>query len=89
MEKLTQEQKMKDKFVEHLGYLLSEYKINNIDSMEYFVDDLGDEFVRIFYKNKIGTNENYSCDFSDKIINVSLDSLGAIVKDICKQGGLD
>jgi len=70
----------KELFVKELGELFARHNINNITSMEYF-DDLVHNVESTLIRFK-GTNY---C----KSINISLDSLSAIVIDIVKQGGLE
>lgn len=69
---------MKEKFIEELGLLLKKYKVNNIMGMSYEKDLLGDECLYVFYDG--GHIKN---------INVTMDSISSIIKDLCKQGGLD
>ena len=67
----------KSKFIKELGEVFKTNGVNNIVGMTY-VDNGVDEHCLIEYK---GGDIN--------MINISCDSLSAIVKDIVKQGGLD
>ena len=65
---------MKDNFVTDLAKVLKEYGI--IEEMEYSYDGLDEKIIIV----KDGTT---------RVVNVTYDSMQAMVRDVVKQGGLD
>lgn len=65
---------MKENFISELAELLKEYRV--VEEMTYENDGF-DETIKIIKDGK------------ERLINVTYDSLQAVMRDIIRQGGLD
>ena len=65
----------KKEFVEELGRLLCKYRVENIVRLEYVKDDSGERVI-IYTHDPI-----FDIEFTEEV-NVNMDSLAAIIRDV-------
>lgn len=63
----------KEKYVKELGELFNKFGVGQVESLEYYQDEIGDEWVRVTFQGG-----------ATRRVNVTWDSLTALTRDVTK-----